>query len=96
MKENMSPLDREVVVLNILAKEFDVPLERLQPSVSLIGDLGADSLSLINVMMHVEEELGVDLPDEEWRSLTTVGDILKRLRAEPPVGSGTHSVASHT
>jgi acyl carrier protein len=79
---NVSDDHRESIILDILAKEFDVPLEKLQPSVSLIQDLGADSLALINVMMQAEESLGIEISEDEWRSLTTVGDILARLRSQ--------------
>jgi acyl carrier protein len=75
--------NRRAIVLNILAREFDVPVEKLDSSVSLIADLGADSLSLINVMMQVEESLHIEVPEEEWRSVDTVGDILAKLERLP-------------
>lgn len=95
MEKNMSPEEQKAIILGILAKEFDVTLAQLTPEVSLIGDLGADSLALINIMMNVEEQLGVDMPDEEWRSLQTVGDILKRLEDKTRV-SETHTAVTHS
>lgn len=74
---------REATVLRIIADEFDIPLERLTPSVSLIRDLGADSLSLINIIMHVEEQLEIEVAEEEWRACITVGDVLTRIRTMP-------------
>ena len=82
--KQLSVEEREDIILSIIAKEFDVPRERLQSSVSLIKDLNADSLSLINVVMQIEQALSIDIPEAEWRTLDTVGDILTRIRTIPP------------
>lgn len=84
MKRSISVEEQEDIVLNAIAKEFDVPRNQLQPGVSLVGDLKADSLALINVVMQIEEALSIDIPDAEWRTLLTVGDILERIRTIPP------------
>jgi acyl carrier protein len=84
MKNNLTVEEQENIILRIIAKEFEVPGERLQDSISLTRDLNADSLSLINVIMRIEEELRIEIPEEEWRSLRTVGDILTRIRTMRP------------
>jgi acyl carrier protein len=45
-------------------------------STTLAGDLGADSLDVLELLMEVEEEIGAKIPEERTREITTVGDIL--------------------
>jgi len=72
--------DRESVVLKIIGDELDIKPEHLQDSASLVKDLNADSLALLNIVMKVEERFKINVPDDEWRKLTTVGDIISYVR----------------
>jgi acyl carrier protein len=64
----------------IIAKELEVSPEQLKPEAKFIEDLGADSLDTVELVMALEEEFGLDIPDEDADKLKTVGDALEYLR----------------
>jgi len=70
----------EQKVLEIIAKELEVDLKQLAPEAKFIEDLGADSLDIVELVMALEEEFGVDIPDEDADKIKTVGDAVKYLQ----------------
>lgn len=77
---NISTENRESIVLKIIGDELDIAPEQLEESASLVKDLNADSLALLNIVMNVEEHFKINVPEEEWRKLMTVGDIIAYVR----------------
>jgi acyl carrier protein len=69
-----APLEERA--LKILCEKLAVNREGVTHSSSLETDLGADSLAIVELLMSVEEELGIVIPDEEAQKMKTVGDIL--------------------
>ena len=67
-------------VKEIIAKELEVDVKQLTPEAKFIEDLGADSLDIVELVMALEEEFGLDIPDEEADKLKTVGDAMKYLQ----------------
>ena len=67
-------------VKEIIAKELEVDIKQLQPEAKFIEDLGADSLDIVELVMALEEEFGLDIPDEDADKLKTVGDALNYLK----------------
>ena len=67
-------------VKEIIAKELEVEAKQLTPEAKFIEDLGADSLDIVELVMALEEEFGIDIPDEEADTLKTVGDAMGYLR----------------
>ena len=67
-------------VKDIIAKELEVDVKQLTPEAKFIEDLGADSLDIVELVMALEEEFGVDIPDEDADKLKTVGDAMKYLQ----------------
>ena len=67
-------------VREIIAKELEVDAKQLVPEAKFIEDLGADSLDIVELVMALEEEFGVDIPDEDADKLKTVGDAMKYLQ----------------
>ncbi len=67
-------------VKEIIAKELEVDVKQLQPEAKFIEDLGADSLDIVELVMALEEEFGLDIPDEDADKLKTVGDAMKYLQ----------------
>ena len=67
-------------VKEIIAKELEVDSKQLAPEAKFIEDLGADSLDIVELVMALEEEFGLDIPDEDADKLKTVGDALKYLQ----------------
>lgn len=62
-------------VKEILVEQLDVEEEKVTPQASITEDLGADSLDVVDLVMSLEDEFGVEIPDEEIENIKTVGDI---------------------
>ncbi|AHB88513.1 acyl carrier protein AcpP [Thermosynechococcus sp. NK55a] len=60
----------------IVADQLSVDAEKVVPEASFAEDLNADSLDSVELIMALEEEFGVEIPDEEAEKLKTVQDVL--------------------
>jgi acyl carrier protein len=72
--------DAEGEALRILSEVCGVPLERLQPEVRLVQDLGIDSIVTLDLLIELEESLGLEIPEIEAAQMQTVGQVLKYVR----------------
>jgi len=63
----------------IIAEQLGVKPEEVTPQASFIEDLGADSLDTVELVMALEEEFGVEIPDEDAEKMATVGDAVKYI-----------------
>ena len=63
----------------IIAKQLDIDPETITPSNSLIDDLHADSLDIVELVMDMEQEFDVEIPDEVLPNIKTVGDVVSYL-----------------
>jgi acyl carrier protein len=68
-------------VKEIIAKELEVDAKQVVPEAKFIEDLGADSLDIVELVMALEEEFGLDIPDEDADKLRTVGDAMNYLKS---------------
>ena len=66
-------------VRSIIAEQLGVKLEEVTPQASFIDDLGADSLDTVELVMALEEEFGIEIPDEDAEKMVTVGDAMKYI-----------------
>ena len=66
-------------VKGIIAIETGVKLEAVQDDATLIDDLGMDSLDAVELGMALEEEFGLEIPDEEMEKAKTVEDVVKYI-----------------
>lgn len=66
-------------VKGIIAEQLGVKPEEVTPEAKFIDDLGADSLDTVELVMALEEEFGIEIPDEEAEKLVTVGDALRYI-----------------
>jgi len=81
-------------VLDIMRRKavemLEVDAEAVQPDKSFVADLEVDSLSLVEYTMDLEDEFGIELPDEELTGLTTIGAFLDlivgKLQAKAAAG----------
>lgn len=69
----------EEKVVNIIAEQLGVKKEEIKAESSFIDDLGADSLDTVEVVMALEEEFGIEIPDEDAEKITTVGEATKYI-----------------
>ena len=63
-------------VKSIIAEQLGVSLEEVQPSASFIEDLGADSLDIVELIMALEEEYDIEIPDEDAEKIQSVQDVI--------------------
>ena len=66
-------------VKEILVDQLGVEEEKVTMEASIVDDLGADSLDLVDLVMSLEEEFDVEIPDEQVENIKTVGDIVKYI-----------------
>lgn len=66
-------------VKKIVSEQLTVPEDQITPQKSFEGDLGADSIGLVELMMQFEDEFDMSIPDEEAEKIKTVGDAIKYI-----------------
>lgn len=66
-------------VAAILAEQLDAEEETITLETNLVEDLGADSLDVVDLVMTLEDEFDMEIPDEDIVDVRTVGDIVKYL-----------------
>ena len=69
----------EEKIKSIIAEQLGVKVDEVTPQASFIDDLGADSLDTVELIMALEEEFSVEIPDEDAEKMTTVGDAIKYI-----------------
>jgi acyl carrier protein len=67
-------------VKEIIVEQLGVAAEQVKPENRFIDDLGADSLDTVELIMALEEEFNVEIPDEDAEKMVTVGDAMKYLK----------------
>ena len=65
----------------ILAEQFDVEEDKITADTDLQEDLGADSLDVVDLLMSIEDEIDVEVPDEEIENIKTVGALGSYIEA---------------
>ncbi|MBN1336419.1 MAG: acyl carrier protein [Deltaproteobacteria bacterium] len=63
-------------VYKIIADNLGVSLEEVRPDAAFIDDLGADSLDIVELVMAIEKEFDIEIPDEDAESISTVQDAV--------------------
>lgn len=73
--------DLFTAVQEALAKQLRLPKEKILPESGITDDLGADSLDVLQLLMTIEEEMGITIPDEALAKFGTVADITAYLES---------------
>ncbi len=68
-------------VRDIIVEQLGVDPERVKPEASFLEDLGADSLDIVELIMAMEEEFGIDIPDPDAEKMKTVQDVLSYVQS---------------
>ena len=68
-------------VKKVVEDQLSVNQDQITPEASFIDDLGADSLDTVELVMALEEEFGVEIPDEEAEKITKVGEAIDYINA---------------
>ena len=77
-------MDREEIldkVKSVIVDQLTVEEDDVTEEASFVDDLGADSLDIVELVMALEEEFGVSIPDEEAENIKTVGDAVSYIEA---------------
>lgn len=72
----MADMDK---IKKIIAEQLGVDEGEIAPESHFIDDLGADSLDTVELVMALEEEYGIEIPDEDAEKIQTVGDVAKYI-----------------
>lgn len=65
----------------ILSEQFDVEEDSITPETIITEDLGADSLDVVDLLMSIEDEFEIEIPDEEIENIKTVGEIVNHIKS---------------
>ena len=71
-------------VSKIIVEQLGVNAEQVTPAASFVNDLGADSLDTVELVMALEEEFGLEIPDEEAQKIATVQIAIDYIKAKVP------------
>ena len=77
-------MEREEIlekIKSVVVDQLNVEEDEVVDDASFIDDLGADSLGIVELVMALEEEFGVSIPDEAAESIKTVGDAVSYIKA---------------
>ncbi|HHU49561.1 MAG: acyl carrier protein [Caldicoprobacterales bacterium] len=68
-------------VRDIVAEQLGVEPSEITPESSFVDDLGADSLDIVELIMALEEEFNMEIPDEEAEKISKVGDVVEYIKS---------------
>ena len=69
-------------VKKIIAEQLGVEEDEVTPEASFVEDLGADSLDTVELVMALEEEFSIEIPDEDAEKILTVGKALEYIKEQ--------------
>lgn len=70
----------EAKLKELIVQQLGVSEGEVVPEAKFVDDLGADSLDLVELVMALEDEYGLEIPDEDAEKIVTVGDALKYIQ----------------
>ena len=78
----ISQIKLEEKVKNIIVEQLGVEPEQVKPEAQFVNDLGADSLDTVELIMALEEEFNIDIPDEQAEKIKTVGEAIEHIKSK--------------
>ncbi|WPC44820.1 MULTISPECIES: acyl carrier protein [Clostridium] len=67
-------------IQNLISEQLGISAEEVTMEASFIDDLGADSLDVVELIMALETEFDLEIPDEDAEKITTVGDVVEYIK----------------
>jgi acyl carrier protein len=77
----MSPEEIEVKVKELICQQLEVSEEQLKPEASFTDDLKADSLAVVELVLALEQEFKLEIPDEDTEQIKTVKDAFDYIKS---------------
>lgn len=68
-------------IKELLAEQLDADIETMTADTKIDDDLGADSLDVVDMLMTLEDEFGIEIPDEDIEGLKTIGDVADYIQS---------------
>jgi acyl carrier protein len=68
-------------IKKIIAEQLGIGEDEIKMDSSFVDDLGADSLDIVELIMALETEFDLEIPDEEAEKISTVGDVVEYIKA---------------
>ena len=68
-------------VKNIIVEQLSVDADQVVPEAQFVNDLGADSLDTVELIMALEEEFDIEIPDDKAEKIKTVGEAISYIEA---------------
>lgn len=78
---SMSPEQIETRVKEIICQQLEVSEEQLRPEASFVDDLKADSLAVVELVLALEQEFKIEIPDEDTEQIKTVKNALDYIKS---------------
>ena len=75
----MTPEQIDTRVKEIICEQLEVSMEQLRPDALFVDDLKADSLAVVELVLALEQEFNIEIPDEDTEKIRTVGDAVKYI-----------------
>ncbi len=69
-------------VMKVVSEQLGIEQEKLTLETSFINDLGSDSLDLVELVMELEEEFQITIPEEATEDAQTIGDVVRQIEKE--------------
>ncbi len=69
-------------IKTLLAEQLDADIESITMDTDIGNDLGADSLDVVEMIMSLEDEFGIQVPDEQIEEIKTVGDLVNYIQSQ--------------
>ena len=66
-------------VKTLVAEQLDAEADTITESTSITDDLGADSLDVVDLVMAIEDEFSIEIPEDQVENIKTIGDIVKYI-----------------
>lgn len=68
--------------MDLMARELEIPREKIKLDATFGDDLEVDSLGVVEMLMALEDEFGIQIPDEEAEEIKTVGEAIDLVEAK--------------
>ena len=72
-------MDIKEKVVKVIVEQLGVKEEEVKSEARFVEDLGADSLDTVEMVMAIEEEFGIEIPDDDAEKAKTVGDVISYI-----------------
>lgn len=73
-------MELEKQVITLISKSLKIPEDNIKSDSSFVDDLGADSLDIVELVMAMEDEFQIDIPDKDAESIKTVKDAVTYIK----------------